>query len=393
MAVNNNTYGLPDPSLQLIGSSPNFNFPALQGGTTAQFATPDVRNANLISALRSIPGAANPGFTRYANQANGAALAPTVRKPVNVNSPAKLTLPKYVAPPEVSSPGGEVQTPINMPEPVVLPPDIIFNLPVTDPSVIDPDPVEPDPEVPDPVDPDPVDPDPVDPDPVVPDVEEPIEDPFYLDPLEVPEVPEKTGTVEITPVDPDEESPQDDGTTEGILDEINSWPVDPPEVAPEPAPVMPEPEPEPEPYVPDPQPEPEPEPSLRDEIINAIEVQPQPEPAAPTPEPVAPEPEPYVPEPYVEPYSEPYVEPYAPDPYFPEPDPYVPDSGPEISGDEAAFIDDWLASQFGDIGGYGTNDISFGFNGSEDGGKYGDFGGSFGGGGKGFDDILYVSSF
>lgn len=346
MAVNNKTYGLPDQTLQLIGSSPNFNFPSLQGGTTAQFATPDVRSSNLISALRGIPGSQNQGVTQYANQANGAALSPTVRKPVNVMSPARLTMPKYIAPPEVSAPGGDVQTPAVMPDPFVLPRDIIFDpvLPDVDPVVADP--VEPDPEVPDPVDPDPVDPDPVDPDPIEPDVEEPIEDPFYLDPLEVPEVPEKTGTVEITPVDPDEESPQDDGTTEGILDEINSWPVDPPEVAPEPAPVMPE-----------------------------------------------PEPEPYVPEPYVEPYSEPYVEPYAPDPYFPEPDPYVPDSGPEISGDEAAFIDDWLASQFGDFGGYGTNDISFGFNGSEDGGKYGDFGGSFGGGGKGFDDIHYVSSF
>lgn len=252
MAVNKNTYGLPDEMLQLIGSAPELNFSMPQQNASAQFATPGVRSSNLISALRSIPGAANPGFTRYANQANGATLSPTVRKTLNVISPARLTLPKYIAPPEVSLPGGDVQTPAVRPDPVVLPRDIIFDpvLPDLDPVVpdpVEPDPVTPDPEIPDVVVPDPEDPDPVDPDP---DYIDPTElDPFELDPLVYPEEPteERPGTVEITPVDPNEETPQDDGTTQGILDEINSWPVvlEPESGVSELDPFLPEPDPEP----------------------------------------------------------------------------------------------------------------------------------------------------
>ncbi len=226
MAVNRNTYGLPDSTLQLIAGSPELSIPSMQQGSAAQFATPDVRRSDLISALRGIPGAANPGFTRYANAANGSALAPGARKPLNVISPARLTMAKYIAP-EVVLPGAE--TPYVPPDRPFVP-DLIY------PDIINSDPIVPDPEVPEPpevpegtplvldpvVDPvvDPED-DPVDPDP---DYFEPTElDPFVLDPLIYPQDPvkERDGTVIIEPVDPNEEFPQDDGTTDDILELIN----------------------------------------------------------------------------------------------------------------------------------------------------------------------------
>lgn len=225
MAIKRETYGLPDETLQLIGDAPELDFGMQQQTGAAQFATPGVRRSDLISALRGIPGAANTGFTRYANAANGAALTPNSRKYAGANSPSRLGMQGYVAP-AVTLPGGETQTPVVRPDPVVLPPDIIFDPPVIDPDPVDPDPVEPDPVTPDPVLPDPVVPDPVEPDPVDPDPYyiDPTElDPFELDPLVYPEVPEREriGTVEITPVDPNEETPQDDGTTDDILDLIN----------------------------------------------------------------------------------------------------------------------------------------------------------------------------
>jgi hypothetical protein len=488
MAVNNETYGLPNETLQLIASSPDLNFLLPQQGTSAQFATPDVRRSDLISALRNIPGAANPGFTRYANAANGAALTANLRKSGGANNPAPLTMPAYVAPPQVGGGGGEIQNPGIVPIAPFVPDVVVPELPepdIFDPGVVDPEPVDPvviDPEV---------TPETPDPEVIEPFIDDLPDDPFIPAPLEVPDIPEKTGTVEITPVDPDEESAQDDGTTQGILDEINSWPVNPPEPTPEPLPepyvetpadipdlpdtpelqdgsywddasapdlvgptrggggdldesfdqylqpeptsqpepepeavpepvqapepepeleptlrdeivnaiesqpepepeptpepFVPEPEPyvpEPEPYVPQPEPvpevapevvqppEPEPEQTLRDEIINAIESQPQPEPAPqPEPEPVpyVPEPEPYVPEPEPAPFvpePEPYIpepEMYVPEPYFPEPEPEA------IPENEAAFIDAWLADQFGgfdtvadDFGKYGLGVSHFG---------------------------------
>lgn len=229
MAERRETYGLPDETLQLIAGSPELSIPMMQQGSAAQFATPDVRRSDLISALRNIPGAANPGFTRYANKANGRALDVNLRNTLGAMSPAKLAMQKYVAP-EVTLPVAE--TPYVAPDRPFVP-DLVY------PDVINPDPIDPDPkdpELPDPpevpkgtplvldpvVDPvvDPED-DPVDPGP---DYIEPTElDPFVLDPFVFKEVPEreKIPTVTIEPVDPNEEFPQDDGTTQDILDLIN----------------------------------------------------------------------------------------------------------------------------------------------------------------------------
>ena len=215
------TYGLPDETLQLIAGSPELSVPMMQQGGASR--------SDLISALRGIPGAANPGFTRYANAANGPALNVKLSNTLGAMSPAKLAMQKYVAP-QVTMPIAE--TPYVPPDRPVVP-DLIY------PDIINPDPIDPDPEdpeVPDPpevpegtplvldpiVDPvvDPED-DPVDPDP---DEFEPTElDPFVLDPFVFKEVPERVrdGTVTIEPVDPNEEFPQDDGTTDDILELIN----------------------------------------------------------------------------------------------------------------------------------------------------------------------------
>ena len=218
MARKQDTYGLPDETLQLIASSPDLGFLLPQQGTTAQFAKPDVRRSDLISALRSIPGAANPGFTRYANGANGQPLIPSSSKNRGANNPAMLSMAAYVAP-EVTLPGGE--------SPPYIPPDVPPYVPPFIPAGVDPvDPVDPDPLDPTPLNPDPIDPDPIDPTPLDPGPEDP-EDPedpepsirtkiidsdipdeidpnsipfipdFPLDLPEIPDVPDRTGVVEI----------------------------------------------------------------------------------------------------------------------------------------------------------------------------------------------------
>jgi len=98
MAVKQETYGLPDETLQLIASAPELSYLLDQAGAAAQFATPDVRRSDLISALRSIPGPGNPGFTRYANGANGAALNFKPRTYRGANNPGVLGMQGYVAP-------------------------------------------------------------------------------------------------------------------------------------------------------------------------------------------------------------------------------------------------------------------------------------------------------
>jgi len=261
MAVNRNTYGLPDSTLQLIAGSPELSIPMMQQGSAAQFATPDVRRSDLISALRGISGPANPGFTRYANGANGAALTPSSRKYRGANNPGMLGMGKYVAP-EVVLPGGEIGTPYVKPDtPFVN--DFVFRDVVVDDDVVDDDVVDDDV-----VDDDVVDDDVVIDDDVVDDnvvIDDTVEDGFDIDldttlleDVVVPDEKEKTGivdmevvdgleaqddgttdgildlinagfgdgseregTVIIEPVDPDEESPQDDGTTADILDLIN----------------------------------------------------------------------------------------------------------------------------------------------------------------------------
>ena len=140
MAVNRNTYGLPDSTLQLIAGSPELSIPSMQQGSAAQFATPDARRSDLISALRGIPGAANPGVTRYANAANGSALTPAARKQLNVISPARLSLAKYIAP-EVALPSGEIGTPYVKPDtPFVN--DFVFRDVVVDDDDVDDDVVD-----------------------------------------------------------------------------------------------------------------------------------------------------------------------------------------------------------------------------------------------------------
>lgn len=210
MALNKNTYGLPDPTLQLIGSAPELNFGAApQGGMTS-----------IISALRGERSSNNPGVTLLANKANGNGITFN-RKPTAASSFVPiLKMPKVIAP-DVTLPTADTSTPYVKPD-VPKVPDVPYVPVIDDPDVVDPDPVDPDPVDPDPVDPDPVDPDPVDPDP---DWVDPTElDPFVLDPLVYPEDPvkERDGTVTIEPVDPNEDTPQDDGTTQDILDLINS---------------------------------------------------------------------------------------------------------------------------------------------------------------------------
>lgn len=188
MARKQETYGLPDETLQLIASSPDFGFLLPQQGTTAQFATPDVRRSDLISALRNISGPANPGFTRYANKANAPALNVNLRNTRGAMSPVKLAMQKYVAP-EVVLPGGDTQVPYTPPTTPVVPDVIVPDLDPVIPDPVIPDPVDPDPVVPDPVVPDPVYPDPVDPlpsiytKPIVSDI------PDDIDPDEIPLIP------------------------------------------------------------------------------------------------------------------------------------------------------------------------------------------------------------
>ena len=213
MAVNRNNYGLPDNTLQLIAGSPELSVPMMQQGVGTR--------TDLISALRGISGPANPGFTRYANAANGSSLTPAARKPLNVISPARLTLAKYVAP-EVTLPGAEPpDVPPYVPPYVpsfvnndvidddIVDDDIVDDAIVDDRDVLD-DPVEDDgTEVTD---------DAVDDD-VVDGLDIDFDD-SWLDDVVVPEEKEKTGIVDMEVVDGLEA--QDDGTTDGILDLINA---------------------------------------------------------------------------------------------------------------------------------------------------------------------------
>lgn len=133
------TYGLPDETLQLIAGSPELSIPMMQQGSAAQFATPDVRRSDLISALRGIPGAANSGFTRYANKANGPALNVNLRNTLGAMSPAKLAMQPYVAP-KVALAGAETATPYVRPNDLVV--DSIFGDDVIDDDVIEDDIIE-----------------------------------------------------------------------------------------------------------------------------------------------------------------------------------------------------------------------------------------------------------
>lgn len=131
-------YELPDETLQLIAASPEFAVPMMMQGGEAQFSTPDVRRSDLISALRSISGPGNPGFTRYANAKNGAALDYTKRNYRGANNPAVLAMKKYVAP-DVVLPGGETDIVIDTPVFDKLIYDDIVDDEVIDDEVIDDD--------------------------------------------------------------------------------------------------------------------------------------------------------------------------------------------------------------------------------------------------------------
>lgn len=323
MAIEKNTYGMPDPTLQLIARSQQQNSLMPQQNSPAQFATPDVRSSNLISALRGIPGASNSGFTRYANAANGAALSPTMRTAAGANSPAQLTMPTYVAPPLPVSGGGDTASPTPINSPISFVPRVIPE-PVFEP-VLEPELPSPDEDFP-----------PTYIEPVLPSPDEDFP-PTYIEPaLPSPDEDFPSTYIEPEPVDKsywDDEVREEVGPSRGLIKNQEELPEE------------------------------------FDQYL-----QPLPSPDADFPS-TYPEPEPYVPEPapYV-PELEPYVSEF--DPFFPEPEPEP------IADDEAAFIDTWLADQFG--GGSGFDSVA------DDFGKYGlgvsHFGGS---GGKGmFDDFL-----
>ncbi len=120
-------YELPNEMLQLIAAAPEIAVPMLQQRGEAQFATPDVRRSDLISALRSVAGPGNPGVTRFANGMNGTALKMGAYR--GANNPGMLSIRKYVAPDVVLS-GGETGTPY------VKPDDFVFNDYVLDDEVI-----------------------------------------------------------------------------------------------------------------------------------------------------------------------------------------------------------------------------------------------------------------
>lgn len=127
-----NKYELPDEMLQLIGGAPELDFGMQQQGGAAQFATPDVRRSDLISALRSISGPGNPGFTRFANKGNGSMSA--MRGYRGANNPGILSMGKYVAP-EVTLSGGETGTPYVRPNDLVV--DKMFFDDVVDDDIVD----------------------------------------------------------------------------------------------------------------------------------------------------------------------------------------------------------------------------------------------------------------
>lgn len=127
-------YELPDETLQLIASLPEFRMLSQPEGTNAQFATADGRRSDLISALRSISGPGNPGFKRFANGNNGTALKMGAYR--GANNPSVLSMKKYVAP-DVVLPGGETNTVINTPVLDKLIYDDILDDEVIDDEVID----------------------------------------------------------------------------------------------------------------------------------------------------------------------------------------------------------------------------------------------------------------
>jgi hypothetical protein len=341
MAVENNTYVLPDEMLNLIASAPELNFSMPQQTSSAQFATPGVRRSDLISALRNTPGAANTGFTQYANPTNGMALQPTSRKAAGeANNPTRLAMQKYDGPVPVFVPDADLQPPQIRPEDPVLP-----NLPdVLEPEILEPKVVEPelsiytDPiisDIPDEIRPEDI-PQIIPTEPIdLPDLPEQKEledksfwddsgDPsIYTDPI-VSDIPDEAVKPEdiplITPADPIElpelpevKEPEDKSFWDDAGDpSIYTDPIisDIPDVIqPEDIPLITPSEPIELPELPD----------------------------VADPEPYVPEPAPYVPEP----------EPYIPEPefYFPELEPYVPEPEPLPEDEEA--IDAWLMDQFG----------------------------------------------
>ena len=111
MARKQDTYGLPDETLQLIAAFPEVAAAMMQQGGEAQFATPNVRRSDLISALRGIAGPENTGVTRFANDDNGAMTG--LRGYRGANNPGMLRM-KYVAP-ELILPGAETSVPPYVP--------------------------------------------------------------------------------------------------------------------------------------------------------------------------------------------------------------------------------------------------------------------------------------
>lgn len=126
-------YELPDETLQLIAASPELAVPMMMQGGEAQFATPDVRRSDLISALRGMSGPANPGVTRFANKGNASMAG--LRAYRGANNPGILSMGKYVAP-EVVLPGAETYIPRYV-RPVVN--DIVGDDTVVEDDVIDDD--------------------------------------------------------------------------------------------------------------------------------------------------------------------------------------------------------------------------------------------------------------
>lgn len=344
MAVENNTYGLPDEMLNLIASAPELNFSMPQQTSSAQFATPGARRSDLISALRKTSGAANTGFTQFANPSNGMALQPASRSYAGANNPARLTMPEYVAP-VVPVGGGDsgFPDPIERPFEVALP-----NFP--DAIIPEPEPVAPEPA---PVDPEPS----IRTDPIISDIPdeinpEDIPQIIPTEPIDLPDLPEQKELEDKSFWD-------DSGDASIYTDPIVS---DIPDVIqPEDIPLITPSEPIELPDLPEVR-EPEDksfwddagDPSIyTDPIISDIpdevltqDIDPI-TPSAPIELPELPDvadPEPYVPEPEI---YVPEPEPYIPEPefYFPELEPYVPEPEPLPEDEEA--IDAWLMDQFG----------------------------------------------
>lgn len=103
------TYGLPDETLQLIAASPELSFLLSPDEGAMQVATPGLRRSDLISALRSISAAENAGFNRFDNLENDDALDINLRQSRGANNPSRLSM-KYIAP-AVELPGAETQPP------------------------------------------------------------------------------------------------------------------------------------------------------------------------------------------------------------------------------------------------------------------------------------------